>query len=94
MSGRRRDHWRSGPIHLLSIVTCGFYNLWWMYKLGNRLQANAGRYGITIAENGTTILLWYLVGAFVCGIGPYVAMYFIITNTNKLATAYNQTNSL
>lgn len=31
---------------LLSFVTCGFYALYWYYKIGNRLQANAPRYGL------------------------------------------------
>lgn len=75
---------------ILSFVTCGFYGLYWYYKLANRLSANAPRYGLNFQENGTTVLLWYVVGALVCGIGPYVAMYILIKNTNALAAAYNQ----
>ena len=74
---------------LLSIITCGFYSLYWMYCLGNRLAANAPRYGMNFQENGTTVLLWYLVGAFLCGIGPYVAMHILIKNANALGVAYN-----
>lgn len=79
---------------LLSYITCGLYAYYWYYQLGNRLQANASRYGITITENGTTILLWCLVGLLVCGIGPFVAMHLIIKNTNAMAVAYNQMNGL
>lgn len=79
---------------LLSFVTCGFYGLYWEYKLGNRLAANAPRYGITFQENGTSVLLWYLVGALLCGIGPWVAMHILIKNTNALAAAYNARNGL
>lgn len=75
---------------LLNIITCGFYNLYWMYNLGNRLAANSRRYGLHFQENGTTVLLWYLVGLFMCGIGPYVAMHFLIKNSNALGTAYNR----
>ena len=82
------------PFILLSFVTCGFYALYWYYCLGNRLASNAPRYGLNFQENGTTILLWYLVGAFLCGIGPYVAMHFLIRNTNSLCAAYNQYNGL
>ena len=60
-----------------------------MYCLGNRLAANAPRYGMNFQENGTTVLLWYLVGAFLCGIGPYVAMHILIKNANALGVAYN-----
>ena len=75
---------------LLSIVTCGIYALYWEYSLGNRLAANAPRFGLNFQENGTTVLLWYLVGAFLCGIGPYVAMYILIKNSNALGAAYNR----
>ena len=79
---------------LLSFVTCGFYGLYWEYKLGNRLAANAPRYGLTFQENGTSVLLWYLVGSLLCGIGPWVAMHILIKNTNALAAAYNARNGL
>lgn len=79
---------------VLSFVTCGFYALYWYYKLANRLATNAPRYGLNFQENGTTVLMWYLIGLFVCGVGPYVAMYFLIKNTNALAAAYNQSKGL
>lgn len=75
---------------LLSIVTCGIYSWIWYYKLGNRLATNAPRYGLTFQENGTTIIMWLLIGSLVCGIGPFVAMHILIKNTNTLAAAYNQ----
>lgn len=79
---------------LLSFITCGFYALYWYYSLGNRLAANAPRYGLSFQENGTTVLLWYLVGALLCGIGPYVAMHFLMKNTNAICDAYNRTHGL
>lgn len=75
---------------IFSLLTCGFYNLWWIYKIGNRLADNAPRYNLRFQENGTTLLMWYLVGVLICGIGPFVAMHLIIRNTNQLASAYNQ----
>lgn len=74
---------------LLSLVTCGIYAWVWYYKLGNRLCANAPRYGLTFQENGTTILLWQLFGILLCGIGPFIAWNIIIKNTNALAMQYN-----
>ena len=74
---------------LLSFVTCGFYGLYWYYKIGNRLQANAPRYGLMFQENGTTVLMWQIVGALLCGLGPIFAMNIIIKNTNAMATVYN-----
>ncbi|WP_178006206.1 DUF4234 domain-containing protein [Mediterraneibacter sp.] len=79
---------------LLSIVTCGIYSWWWEYSLGNRLAANAPRYGLSFSENGTTILLWLIFGAFLCGIGPFIAMNIIIKNTNSICMAYNRYNGL
>ena len=47
---------------LLSFITCGFYAFYWYYELGNRIQANAPRYGLSFQESGTTVLLWCIVG--------------------------------
>lgn len=79
---------------LLSFVTCGLYAYYWYYQVANRLQANAPKYGITVTESGSTILLWCLIGLLVCGIGPLVAMHLIIKNTNAMAAAYNRMNGL
>lgn len=75
-----------------SLITCGIYGWVWYYKLGNRLQNNAPRYGLSFQENGTTILLWMILGSFLFGVGPLVAMYFIIRNVNLLAVEYNAGN--
>lgn len=75
---------------LLSIITCGIYSWFWYYNIGNRLASNGFKYGINILENGTTILMWQIFGVLLCGIGPYVAMYILIKNTNALAMAYNK----
>lgn len=82
------------PFILLSYVTCGLYAYYWYYRLGNRIQANGSKYGITVQESGTTILLWCVVGLLICGIGPYIAMHLIIKNVNAMAVAYNQQNGL
>ena len=79
---------------LLSFFTCGIYSWVWHYKLGNRLASNASRYGLSFQENGTTVLLWLLFGSLLCGIGPYIAMYILINNANKICAAYNRENNL
>ncbi len=78
---------------LLSIVTCGIYSLIWYYKLGNRLQINARRYGMEFSENGTSILLWTFLGAWLCGAGYFIAMNIIIKNMNLICKAYNDYNN-
>ena len=75
---------------LLSIITCGIYAWIWYYGLGNRLAENAPRYGMHFQENGTTILLWLIFGALLCGIGPFVAMHILIKNSNRICDAYNR----
>lgn len=75
---------------ILSWITCGLYSVWWVYKLGNRLAANAPRYGLSFQENGTTLLIWNFLGALVCGIGPFIAMHIMIKNTNAICFAYNE----
>lgn len=79
---------------LLSLVTCGIYSWFWYYNLGNRLQANAPRYGLTFQENGTTLLMWLIFGNWLCFIGSYVALYILINNMNALAHAYNESLGL
>lgn len=79
---------------LLSFITCGIYAWFWYYNLGNRLAANGPRYGLSIQENGTTVLLWQIFGAFICGIGPFVAMHILIKNSNKICNAYNRAQGL
>jgi len=74
---------------LLSVITCSIYSWIWYYNLGNRLASNAPRYGLNFQENGTTVLMWQIFGALICGIGPFIAMHILIKNTNALAVAYN-----
>ena len=74
----------------LSFITCGIYAYYWHYKLGNRLYSNASRYGLSFQENGTTILLWDLVGIVLCGVGPFVAMHILMKNSNAICAAYNR----
>lgn len=78
---------------LLSFITCGIYTWYWYYTLGNRLAANAPRYGLDFQENGTTVLLWLLFGSLLCGIGIYISMNIIIKNINAMARAYNRGNT-
>lgn len=78
------------PFILLSFLTCGIYAYFWYYSLGNRLQANAPRYGLNFQENGTTVLLWCIFGLLLCGFGALVGIHILIKNTNEMAKAYNR----
>lgn len=74
---------------LLSLVTCGIYYWIWLYQLANRLKDNAPRYGCNLNEDGTTILLWMIVGSLLCGFGTLYAQYLLVRNMNALADSYN-----
>ena len=74
---------------LLGIITLGIYDMVLLYMLGDRLQDNAPRYDLTLKESGNTVLLWYILGAFII-VGPFIAMHIIIKNTNALADEYNR----
>ena len=73
---------------LLTGITCGIYPLVWYYGLGNRLQANASRYGLSFQENGTTILLWQYLGACII-VGPFIAANILMKNMNAIGDVYN-----
>lgn len=78
-----------GMVVLLSIVTCGIYTWFWYYQMGNRMQNMGNANNVLVEENGTTYLLWILLGSLLAGIGSFIAMYLFIKNFNRLADAYN-----
>ena len=63
-------------------------------EIGNRLSANAKTYGIEMQENGTTILLWRLLGALICFVGSFVGSYILIKNINAICASYNREHGL
>lgn len=78
---------------LLGVITCGIYIFYWMYKQGNRLQANADRYGVRLQENGSTFLLWSLLGLITCSLAQCYGHYLMIHTVNRIAPGYNRANS-
>lgn len=78
---------------LFSFLTFGIYMFWWHYKLGNRIQNNAPRYGLSFPEGGKTILLFMIFGFLLLGAGIWIAEYILISNMNTLAQGYNLTYS-
>ena len=74
---------------LLSLITCSIYSLYWHYKVADRLHGNAEKYNITITESGSTVLVWLLLGCFICPFFQFFAMYIIFKNMNLMAVEYN-----
>ena len=73
----------------MNLITLGVYSLVWLYRLGNRLHDNAQQYNLTFKEGGGTVLLWLIPGSIIF-VGPFIALYIIIKNTNALAEEYNK----
>ncbi len=87
--GDREDTPGMLPFIILSWLTGGIYASWWYYRLANRLQRNAPRYGLSFKESGTTVLVWEYAGCCLCCVGPIIAMNIIVKNSNALSEAYN-----
>ncbi len=73
---------------LFSIITLGIYDLVWMYGVGERISFNAHKKGVHCNITGGSILLWYILGAFIL-IGPFVALHKMLSGLNTLCDAYN-----
>lgn len=68
----------------LSIITLGIYQIYWTYKLGKRLRANAPRYGFKMLENGRDIAI---LNTFSFG---FIGAWELIKYTNRISKVYNQ----
>ncbi len=69
---------------VLSSLTLGLYNVYWIYKLTQRLRANAPRYGFKMQETGKEIAVLHSLSF------GYIAAWELIKNMNKVAKVYNQ----
>lgn len=75
---------------LLSFVTCGLYSYYWLYKIQNRLYSAAyKKYGVSVEETGTTVLLWLVVGSLICGLGALYGYHIVFKSANAVGVAYN-----
>ena len=54
-----------------------------------RLQDTAYTYRMGGVSSGGSVILWYLVGSLLFGIGPFIALYKQIDSLNRVANAYN-----
>ena len=75
---------------LLGCITLGIYYYYYMYRIQNRLYANKDKYNVAIAEKGSSVLLWLLLGILTFGICFLIAQAIPIRNFNKMACAYNK----
>jgi len=74
---------------VLYMFTCGIYPLIWYYTQGQKLYTLGQSKGVSVTDTGSTYLLWILLGAFLFGLGPLIAVAKFIKNYNSLAIVYN-----
>ena len=85
---------------LFTLITCTVYHYIWHYKLMNRIQNNAERYGIKVKTVGSMDLgaCWVVLsvlGLLICwcGVGLILSLYadyLMFRNMNLLSKAYNE----
>jgi len=73
---------------VLGWLTLGLYQLFWTYKMAQRLHVNAPRYGFKMPETGKDIVI---LEAFSAG---YISAWELIRNVNRVARVYNQAGGL
>ncbi|MBO5273468.1 MAG: DUF4234 domain-containing protein [Clostridia bacterium] len=77
-------------VWLLSLVTCGIYGIYFFYVQGDRLANIAPRYGKHFDDNGSTLLIWMVLGYLLGSAGTCIAYYILVNNTNILVDEYNK----
>ncbi len=74
---------------LLHFLTCGLYTYYWMYVVGNEVHDLGNYLGANIKDNGTTYLLFMLLGVVSCGIFNLIAYYLFFKNLGICTDYYN-----
>lgn len=73
---------------IFSMLTFGIYEFVWMYGVGERIYVNCQKKHIVNNTNGTSVLLWYILGSFII-VGPFVAMHQMIQGLNDISNVFN-----
>lgn len=79
---------------LFTVLTIGIYWIYWCYKQGERMQKAGEKYRLHMEERGKTYLFWNLLGGLLFGVGIWIAIFLLMSNTNSLCKAYNMARSL
>lgn len=72
-------------VYALNVATLGIYGKYWIYKIGQRMQANSPRYGFKMVIGGKELLALDL---FSFG---WISAWELVRNMNRIAKVYNQT---
>lgn len=71
-------------VFALNALTFGIYGKYWVYKLGQRLQANAPRYGFKMIVGGKELLVLDIFS------NGWISAWEFVRNMNRIAKEYNQ----
>jgi hypothetical protein len=74
---------------LLTLVTCGFFPLFWWFKAADRLSRAAVRESVAVDISGGKVLGLCIAGMLTYGIFTWYAQYLVMQATNDLAINYN-----
>lgn len=74
---------------VLYMFTCGIYPLIWYYQQGQKLYDTGMAKGVAVREKGSSYLLWIILGSFLIGLGPLIAIAKFIKNYNNLVVVFN-----
>lgn len=69
----------------LNAATFGIYGKYWVYKVAQRLQVNAPRYGFKMIIGGKEMLVLDLFS------NGWISAWEFVRNMNRIAAVYNQT---
>jgi len=75
---------------LLTILTIGIYHWVWYYSVIERWGKYIRKHNQTPRVSGGTFLLWQIIGAFLAGIGVFIAQYLFLHCWNDVNEIYNQ----
>ena len=75
---------------VLAPITCGIYAFYWWHTISDRIGEEARARGIYTDFSATTFWLWQLVGAVLCGIGPFIYVHKLCKVMNEINYSYNQ----
>lgn len=75
---------------VLAPITCGIYGLYWWHTISERIGEEARARGVQTDFSATTFWLWQLVGAVLCGIGPFIYVHMLCKVMNQINASYNQ----
>lgn len=67
----------------LNTVTLGIYGKYWIYKMAQRLQANAPRYGFKMIVGGKEMVVLDIFSA------GWISAWEFVKNMNRIAEVYN-----